>query len=71
MVEAKLDQANIVDTINHARSVNFDLSVAGQVDLAKNGVNGQILMAMKQRARAAAAHHATTGTPPKSSSQLR
>jgi hypothetical protein len=59
MVEAKLDQANILDNIRHASAVNFDLSVAGQVNLSKNGVNGQILMAMKQRARApaTAAHH--------------
>jgi hypothetical protein len=53
MVQAKLDQANILDNIRHADAVNFDLSVDGQVNLSKNGVNGQILMAMKQRARAA------------------
>jgi hypothetical protein len=57
MVQAKLDQANIVDNIRHASAVNFDLSVAGQVNLSKNGVNGQILMAMKQRARTPATHH--------------
>jgi hypothetical protein len=55
MVQAKLDQENILDNIRHAKAVNFDLSVAGQVDLSKNGVNGQILMAMKQRARTPAA----------------
>jgi hypothetical protein len=54
MVQAKLDQANILDNIRHASAVNFDLSVNGQVNLSKNGVNGQILMAMKQRARAPA-----------------
>ena len=57
MVQAKLDQANIVDNIRHASAVNFDLTVAGQVNLSKNGVNGQILMAMKQRARTPATHH--------------
>jgi hypothetical protein len=57
MVQAKLDQANILDNIRHASAVNFDLSVAGQVNLSKNGVNGQILMAMKQRARTPATHH--------------
>jgi hypothetical protein len=57
MVQAKLDQANIVDNIRHAPAVNFDLTVAGQVNLSKNGVNGQILMAMKQRARTPATHH--------------
>jgi hypothetical protein len=57
MVQAKLDQVNIVDNIRHAGAVNFDLTVAGQVNLSKNGVNGQILMAMKQRARTPATHH--------------
>jgi hypothetical protein len=57
MVQAKLDQENILDNIRHAKSVNFDLSVSGQVDLSKNGVNGQILMAMKQRARTPPTHH--------------
>lgn len=57
MVQAKLDQANILDNIRHASAVNFDLTVAGQVNLSKNGVNGQILMAMKQRARTPVTHH--------------
>jgi hypothetical protein len=57
MVQAKLDQANILDNIRHAGAVSFDLSVDGQVNLSKNGVNGQILMAMKQRARTPAIHH--------------
>jgi hypothetical protein len=56
MVQAKLDEANILDNIRHASAVDFDLSVAGQVNLSKNGVNGQILMAMKQRARAPVTH---------------
>jgi hypothetical protein len=52
MVGAKLDDANIIDTIQHAGSVKFDLSAKGQVDLAKNGVKGTIIAAMKQRSRA-------------------
>jgi hypothetical protein len=52
MVGAKLDDANIIDTIQHAGSVRFDLSAKGQVDLAKNGVKGTIIAAMKQRSRA-------------------
>jgi hypothetical protein len=59
MVQAKLDEANILDNIRHAPAVAFDLSVAGQVNLSKNGVNGQILMAMKQRARAPATRPVT------------
>jgi hypothetical protein len=52
MVGAKLDDANIIDTIQHASSVKFDLTAKGQVDLAKNGVKGTIIAAMKQRSRA-------------------
>ena len=52
MVAAKLDEANIVDTIQHSSAVNFDLSAKGQIDLAKGNVNGRIIAAMKQKARA-------------------
>ncbi len=51
MVAAHLDEANIIDTIQHAPDVHFDLSVEGQVYLAKHGVNGRVLTAMKGRAR--------------------
>jgi hypothetical protein len=50
MVQAKLDQANILDTIQHS-TANFDVSAKGQVDLAKAGVNGTIITAMKAKAR--------------------
>jgi hypothetical protein len=60
MVAAGLDEANILDTIQHAKVVNFDLSVQGQVDLSKNKVSGRIITAMKARSRASApaTHHA-------------
>jgi Plant specific mitochondrial import receptor subunit TOM20 len=51
MVKANVDEANIIDTIRHASTVSFDLSVDGQVNLANNGVKGNILTAMKARAR--------------------
>jgi hypothetical protein len=51
MVGAKLDQANIIDTIKTSSAVNFDLSAKGQIDLAKGNVNGQIIAAMKLKAR--------------------
>ena len=51
MVEAKLDEANIIDTVQHADAVKFDLTPKGQIDLAKANVNGRIIAAMKQRAR--------------------
>jgi len=51
MVGAKLDMANILDTIKSASAVNFDLSARGQIDLAKGNVSGQIITAMKQKAR--------------------
>ena len=51
MVAAKLDEANIIDTIQHSGAVKFDLSAKGQIDLAKGNVNGRIIAAMKQKAR--------------------
>jgi hypothetical protein len=51
MVAAKLDEANILDTIKTATAVKFDLSAKGQIDLAKGNVNGRIIAAMKQKAR--------------------
>ncbi len=54
MVQARMDEANILDTIQSAPKVNFDLSVAGQVQLTNGQVNGRILLAMKQKARAMA-----------------
>jgi hypothetical protein len=50
-VSAKLEDANVIDTISHAKSVDFDLSAQGQVDLAQGGVSGRIITAMKARAR--------------------
>ena len=61
MVSAGMDDANILDTIQHAKAVNFDLSVQGQVDLSKNKVSGRIITAMKARARAPATHRVGTG----------
>jgi hypothetical protein len=51
MVAAKLDQANILDTIKTSAAVNFDLTAKGQIDLAKGNVNGTIIAAMKAKAR--------------------
>jgi hypothetical protein len=51
MVGAKLDQANIIDTIKTSAAVSFDLTAKGQIDLAKGNVNGQIIAAMKLKAR--------------------
>jgi hypothetical protein len=51
MVAAKLDQANIIDTIKTSSAVNFDLTAKGQIDLAKGNVNNAIITAMKQKAR--------------------
>jgi hypothetical protein len=67
MVAAGMDDGNIIDTIQHAKSVNFDLSVEGQVELSKNKVSGRVITAMKTRARASGTHHAAA-TSSKSSS---
>jgi len=62
MAMAGMDEGNIIDTIKHAKSVNFDLSVQGQVDLSKNKVTGTVISAMKTRARAAPVHHVATSS---------
>jgi hypothetical protein len=61
MVAAHLDEANIIDNIQHAPDVHFDLSVEGQVYLSKHGVNGRVLTAMKTRTRggASSSHRAS------------
>lgn len=56
MIAAHMDEGNIIDNIQHAPDVKFDLSVQGQVYLSQHGVNGRILTAMKTRSRS------TTGT---------
>ena len=56
MVSAHLDEANILDTIQHAGSVHFDLTVPAQVKLTHAGVSGRVLLAMKTRARGAGAN---------------
>jgi hypothetical protein len=66
MVAAGMDEGNIIDTIQHARSVNFDLTVDGQVELSKSKVSGRVITAMKSRARSSPAHHAAAA-PGKSS----
>jgi len=61
MVSAHMDEANIIDNIQHASDVHFDLSVQGQVYLSQHGVSGHVLTAMKTRARSStpAAHRAS------------
>lgn len=51
MVTAHLDEKNILDTIQNAAAVNFDLSPKGQIALSKSGVSGNVIMAMKNKAR--------------------
>lgn len=57
MVSAGIDESNVIDDIQHARAVNFDLSVNGQVDLAKNKVSNRIIAAMKARSRSTISRH--------------
>ena len=49
LVQGHVDSDNVLDDIQHAPSVHFDLTPKGQAALAKAGVNGPILRAMKQR----------------------
>lgn len=61
MIAAHIDETNIIDNIQHAPDVHFDLSVQGQVYLSQHGVNGRVLTAMKTRSRsgASASHRAS------------
>ena len=51
MLKGGVDEDNIIATIHDAPSVDFDLSPDGQIALAKNGVKGKLLAAMRERAR--------------------
>jgi hypothetical protein len=51
MVTAHLDEANIVDTIQNAAAVDFDLTPKGQIALSKAGASSKVIMAMKNKAR--------------------
>lgn len=57
MVNAHMDEGNIIDNIQHAPQVSFDLSVQGQVYLSQHGVNGHVLTAMKSRVRGPSPAH--------------
>lgn len=51
MVKSGVDEDNVIATIRQARSVDFDISPDGQIQLAKNGVKGKIVAAMRERSR--------------------
>lgn len=58
MFKSGVDEENILATIQQAANVEFDVSPDGQIELAKNGVKGKIVAAMRARAT----HHAKSGT---------
>lgn len=51
MFKSGVDEENIILTIKEAPRVHFDISPDGQIQLAKNGVKGKIVAAMRERAR--------------------
>ena len=51
MVKSGVDEENVIATIRQARAVDFDISPDGQIQLAKNGVKGKIVAAMRERSR--------------------
>jgi hypothetical protein len=53
MFKSGVDEENIITTIRQSPVVQFDISPDGQIQLAKNGVKGKILAAMRERARRA------------------
>ncbi len=50
MVKSGMDEQTIIQAINGASAIDFDLSAAGQKDLASGGVSAHVLDAMKARA---------------------
>lgn len=53
MAKAGVDEETIVNAIHDARSVDFDLSPDGLVQLAQNNVKGKIVSAMRTKQQAA------------------
>ncbi len=51
MVKSGVDDENVIATIRQSPAVDFDISPDGQIQLAKNGVKGKILAAMRERSR--------------------
>ncbi len=51
MVKSGVDEENVIATIRQAPAVDFDISPDGQIQLAKNGVKGKIVAAMRERSR--------------------
>jgi hypothetical protein len=50
MLKGGVDEENIIATVHDSPAVDFDLSPDGQIALAKSGVKGKILAAMRERA---------------------
>ena len=50
MSQSGVDEESIIATIRQAVRVQFDISPDGQIQLAKNGIKGKILAAMRERA---------------------
>jgi hypothetical protein len=56
MVKAELDENEIISSIQDAKSVKFDLSPDGLIQLKTNGVSTKVRTAMQDRARRTATH---------------
>ena len=57
MVKSGVDEENVIATIRQAPVVDFDISPDGQIQLAKNGVKGKIVAAMRERS-----HHSKSAS---------
>jgi hypothetical protein len=51
MFKSGVDEDNLIVTIRQAPHVQFDISPDGQIQLAKNGVKGKILAAIRDRSQ--------------------
>src|SRR4029077_7319519 len=64
MFKSGVDEDNIIATIRQSANAQFDISPDGQIELAKNGVKGKILAAMRERARRAKSSDQSPHVPP-------
>ena len=61
MFKGGVDEPTIIAAIHDAHNTQFDLSADGLIDLAKNGVKGKIVEAMRMKVHSASASHISNG----------
>lgn len=51
LAKGGLNEENLIANIREAKTISFDLSVAGQMNLIQNGVGNNVISAMRQKAK--------------------